>query len=535
MLKADEINALRDAATELTQPITDYLLRDLAQRIAAAGQMTATAQYEVWKLQQLGMSQREVKKQLKKLLKVSNRELRQLLAQSAETGYNYDIRSLPQVQAIPFHRSEIMQQIVSAAVSLAQDNLANITQTLGMVDPYGNAQPLQEAYRKCMDYAFMQVSTGAADYTTAIREATKNLAEKGVVWIDYESGVHTSLEAAVRRNVMGGLGLMQEQISQHVHDDLGANGWEIDAHSNSAPDHEPIQGKQYSDAAYTALNNSLVRRIGTLNCGHSAHPIILGVSPPQYTPAELEQMRQKNEDGITYNGRHYSGYEATQRQRNLEAAMRRQKRRILVGEATGDAEKLQTDQIKLQMLRQEYARFSKSAKLRTQAERAETAGFGWKQANAAKKATEKAVSEVLANAESHDIIVLSEDMESIIAEKPFSQIRQLSGKLSDRAARKWYLAQDSKIPGMLDETQSIESRARRACELRNENRTRARDLMRDQEKRRQLDISDPNLSFENLVASKMRRKGLTKEEAIADILNTATKTRKTVNKSLGLE
>lgn len=63
--------------------------------------------------------------------------------------------------------------------------------------------------------------------------------------------------------------------------------------------------------------------------------------------------------------------------------MRRQKRRILVDEATGDAEKLQTDQIKLQMLRQEYARFSKSAKLRTRAERAETAGFGWKQANAA--------------------------------------------------------------------------------------------------------------------------------------------------------
>ena len=116
MLKADEINALRDAAAELTQPITDYLIRDLAQRIAAAGQLTATAQYEVWKLQQLGMSQREVKKQLKKLLKVSNRELRRLLTQSAEAGYNYDMRSLPQVQAIPFHRNEIMQQIVSAAV-----------------------------------------------------------------------------------------------------------------------------------------------------------------------------------------------------------------------------------------------------------------------------------------------------------------------------------------------------------------------------------------------------------------------------------
>lgn len=71
--------------------------------------------------------------------------------------------------------------------------------------------------------------------------------------------------------------------------------------------------------------------------------------------------------------------------------MRRQKRRILVDEATSDTEKLQTDQIKLQMLRQEYARFSKSAKLRPQAERAETAGFGWKQANAASAEHERII------------------------------------------------------------------------------------------------------------------------------------------------
>lgn len=385
MLRADEIDALRGAAEELTAPIVDYLIQDLAKRVAKAGQFTATAQYQTWKLQELGLSQREIKKQIKKLLKVSNRELRRMLTQSAEAGYSYDLRSLPQVQAIPFRQNEAVQQIVAAAVRLAENDLSNITQTIGMVDPYGRALPLRDAYQSCMDFAFVQVSIGAADYNTAIRQATKNLADRGVRWIDYESGVHTSLEAAVRRNVMGGLGLMQEQISQRTHDDLGADGWEIDAHNNSAPDHEPIQGKQYPDAEYQALNSSLVRRIGTLNCGHSAHPIILGVSIPQYSPEELERMRQKNEEGITYQGKHYTGYEATQRQRRLEASIRRQKRRILVDEAAEDAEKLQTDQIKLQILRQEYSRFSKAAGLRTQLERAEVAKFGWKQAGEAEK------------------------------------------------------------------------------------------------------------------------------------------------------
>ena len=148
---------------------------------------------------------------------------------------------------------------------------------------------------------------------------------------------------------------------------------------------------------------------------------------------------------------------------------------------------------------------------------------------------ENILSGILENAKNHDIIVLTTDMEDIIAEKPFAQIQQLRGKLSDRAVRKWYLAQDSKILDELDKTQSIEAQARMACELRNRNRTQARDLMHDQEKRRQLDITDPNRSFEELIESKMRRKGLTREEAIADILNTATKTRKSVNKALGLE
>lgn len=386
MLKAEEIEALRDASTELTQPIIDYLLADLAERVKTAGEFSATAQYETWKLQQLGLSQKEIKQQVKKLLKTTNAEVERLFTQSAEAGYNFDLKMLPTAEAIPFEHNAAIQQIVAAAVALAQDDLTNITQTLGMVDPYGRAQPLQTVYRQCMDYAFMQVSTGAVDHTSAIRDATKNLADKGVYVIDYESGVHTTLEAAVRRNIMGGLGLMQEQISKRNHDEYGADGWEIDAHSNSAPDHEPIQGRQYPDAEYEALNNSLVRRIGTLNCGHSAYPIIMGISSQQYTPEQLEAMRSANAEGIDYNGKHYTGYEATQHQRALERAIRKQKRRILVSEATGDAEKLQADQIRLQMLRQEYKRFSKAAGLRTQTERAEVAGFGYKQANTADKA-----------------------------------------------------------------------------------------------------------------------------------------------------
>ena len=175
-----------------------------------------------------------------------------------------------------------------------------------------------------------------------------------------------------------------------IHDDLGCDGWEISAHAASAPDHEPIQGKQYPDASYIRLNNSLKRRIGTLNCGHSAMPIIMGINEPQYTDEELEQFRRNNEQGFEYGGKHYTQYEATQRQRGLERSIRKRKRQILIDEKLGDTEQLPVDQTRYVVLRDEYRRFSKAAGLRTQQERMNVPGFGPKQAKGAETAWKSA-------------------------------------------------------------------------------------------------------------------------------------------------
>jgi len=376
LLTPEQLDAFRDKILRVTDPLIEFLLTDIARRIAEAGQLTSTAAYEVWRVQNLGMSQRQVEKAIAKLLDKSKAEIKKLMTQAAKVGYNFDIKRFPTVAAIPFDKNLSIQQTVAAAIKLAQDDFTNITQTLGMIDPYGRVMPLQDVYRSCTDFAFMQVFTGAADYETAIRQAVKNIAAKGLLTIDYQSGVHTSLEAAVRRNIMGGMGLMVQEISKRNHDDLGCDGWEISAHAGSAPDHEPIQGRQYSDEEYEALNSMLQRPIGTLNCGHMAFPIVLGVSKPQYTEEQLAKFRADNREGITYQGKHYTIYEATQKQREIERAMRLQKRRILLARGSGDVEQAKTANIRLAVLNQEYMRFSKAAGLRTDIERAQVAGFG---------------------------------------------------------------------------------------------------------------------------------------------------------------
>ena len=51
---------------------------------------------------------------------------------------------------------------------------------IGFVTPNSKATGLIEAYQKSCDFAFMKVTTGAQDYISAVQEATKALAEKGI-------------------------------------------------------------------------------------------------------------------------------------------------------------------------------------------------------------------------------------------------------------------------------------------------------------------------------------------------------------------
>ena len=51
MLTADQIEALGDKAQQLITPVTEFLIEDIARRIAEAGQFTSTAAYQTGRLQ----------------------------------------------------------------------------------------------------------------------------------------------------------------------------------------------------------------------------------------------------------------------------------------------------------------------------------------------------------------------------------------------------------------------------------------------------------------------------------------------------
>ncbi len=122
-----------------------------------------------------------------------------------------------------------------------------------------------------------------------------------------------------------------------------------------------------------------------------------------------------------------------------------------------------------------------------------------------------------------------------IEKKSFEELAAYKGKLDNATVRKWYVYHDKHIHKEIDKNQSVEDMAHQAFDLRNKYRTEARDLMADQNERRKLDVSDPNWEWEALIQDKMQRKGISREQAVVDIYETAVKSNRFVNNEFGLE
>lgn len=365
----EQRDGLNDAALALTEPIIEELLKDISQRIKKAGGITDTAEYEIYRVQALGESKEAMAEAIARQLEISEEVIDSLL------DYVVD-------NSARFEDSEYLEQLSEGYAEVMKTRTAEQLKNLWATAPDGKTVPIQDAYAKALDFAFRQTATGALDLNTAIRRAVGPLAKRGLRTIEQKNGRSVGIEYACRRYLMDQMGALDNAIQQQNHDRLGCDGWEISAHAACAPDHEPIQGRQFTDEEFEVLNASLQRPIGRLNCRHVADPVLIGVDTPVYSDEELTQMAADNEKGVTYNGKHYTLYGAGQEQAAIENAIRRMRRQVLADEESG-SDDLQKHQIRLRVLQSEYSRFCRATGRRTRTERLYTAGFGRSQASKA--------------------------------------------------------------------------------------------------------------------------------------------------------
>lgn len=552
MLTPEQLQNLPQELTDLYDQLSEFILRDIARRIAKGAEITDTAEYQLYRAKSLGLSTDEIAAKIAEINGSSASEINRLIREAAAQSDEFDRKMLgvDKGAAVPLEENAQLQKLISAQIAETAGKCENLTNTMGFADHdfLGRVYYLSmtDMYRREMDSAHMKVVTGVTDYMTAIRQACNKLAASGVRTIDYESGRSDRIEVAARRTLLTSVAHVTHRISEQNGEELGADGWEMSAHSGSRPSHAVYQGRQYTQEQYERIIKPL---ISEPNCRHDVFPIILGVSEPVYTEEELQNIDQPP---FTYEGRTYTAYEASQQMRKMERAMRKQKDRCIVADAAGDEEAFATASIRLNRQKYIYEDFCKAADSYTEYERTYVTGFNRSIAARSGVAAIKKEYKLIASTLDKSAVPSIDDFKKMlynnsdeykqlrhqfnekVINSDYDDIKHLNGSLSDKVTRQWYVLYDKKIPDMIDRNQSIEDQARQAHALRNQFRINARDLMLNQDERKWLDKSHPNLTFEEQVDKKMSDKGMTRDEAIQDILKTASKSNKKVNEKFKL-
>lgn len=375
MLTPQQLQSLPKPLTDIYEELSEFVLRDIARRIAGAAEITGTAEYQLYRARALGMSTKEITEKIAKINGVSEEKIGELILDAAERSNEFDARMLTgnDGSAIPLKDNEQLQKLMAAQIKQTNGTCKNLTGTLGFAERDANGQvvysSLTDFLRHQMDMAQMKVATGVTDYNTAIRQACNALAESGLRTVYYASGRSDRIEVAVRRALMTSVSQITQKISEQNAAEFGADGWEISAHVGARPSHAIYQGRQYPNSQYETI---VLPLINDYNCRHSAYPIIMGVTKPSYTEEELAAL---DPPPFTYEGKQYTAYKVQQQMRKMERKMRKQKDRCIVADAAGDKEVFTTASIKLRRQKDIYEDFCKAAGTYTEYERTFVTGY----------------------------------------------------------------------------------------------------------------------------------------------------------------
>lgn len=145
------------------------------------------------------------------------------------------------------------------------------------------------------------------------------------------------------QNLLWGAKESAQSYDDYVSDELGLDGFEVDAHAGCRPTHEFMQGKLYSYNGRKKVNgivyedgSEALERLKDYGCLHFKTGVLLGVSEPRYSQEELERIHRETTEKIEYNGKEKTLYEWKQTQRRLERAHRTAQNQEDIFKASGN-------------------------------------------------------------------------------------------------------------------------------------------------------------------------------------------------------
>ena len=383
LLSETYLNSLPDPIAKNMEALNQYVVERICKRIQKIGTITPSDAHRLKSaIEYAGADLQAIQKELERITGLNAKALEAMFEDVAAENVDfantyYKARGMETLK--DYTENAALRSFVEAAKRTAADGVTNLSSTTMIGFKSGKrVLPLREYYIQTIDKAITFAQTGTVDYYTAMRSTVKEMASGGLRRVTFDSGYSRRLDSQVRMNLLDGVRQLNMAMLEQTGKEFGADGVEISAHALCAPDHQRIQGRQYSLQEFERINRSLERPIGTLNCHHFTTPIILGVSKPVYSRSELAEINRKSNQKITYQTTDRKGnsvtekmtrYEASQRQRQLETAIRYAKDERDACVSAGDKLGATQARKKSAMLTAEYKRFSENAGLTVRMER----------------------------------------------------------------------------------------------------------------------------------------------------------------------
>lgn len=403
MLSEDAIDNLVQPIVERQQAINEYVIKTICRRVKEIGHLLPSDLHRLERILQMGGDVKKINEEIARQTGLQVKDIKKLIKEVAIDGYvdakpYYDYRHLP---FIPFAKNEPLQRIVEAVAKQTVETYLNMAKAQAfMLRDLKNPKvliptPVAKAYQTVVDEAIQAVQSGVIDYNTAMRRTIKQMADSGLRRVEYisENGrYHTQrMDTAVRRNILDGVRAINQGVQDEVGRQYGADGKEITVHMNPAKDHELVQGHQFTNEEFEKMQGEedvecvdvqgrrykhFDRHIGTLNCRHFTYSIIIGFANPNFTDEQLQAILDKNEEGYTLpNGKHLTMYECTQKQREMETAVRYAKDEQMAFMEAGDVEGAKKAQAKVTELTKKYKAFSSACGLSPKPVKMRVAGY----------------------------------------------------------------------------------------------------------------------------------------------------------------
>ena len=360
------------------QDYNTKVLEELGNVIKQFKDLTPSQAYKLGQQLKYNTTVKDLLNELSKISGLSVKDLKAILEKVAKENIGFaDVYYKSRGLETPIYsENRALQRLVSSVYSISGAEFKNIAKTTGFRLLGDNGEPLllniDETYKYVIDKCIVAISQGKETYQQSMRSTLKQLSSSGVRKIEYESGYSRRLDSSIRQNILDSIRQVSNESQKLFGEEFDSDGIEISVHQNPAPDHQMVQGRQFSNEEFEKFQNDEQavdytgmifdpefeghdrRSISEYNCYHYVFSIVLGVSKPQYSNEKLEEIIDNANKKFNFDGKEYTLYEMTQLQRKIETAIREAKDTQILAKASDDKDLVLQSQTRITQLTTKY-------------------------------------------------------------------------------------------------------------------------------------------------------------------------------------